>query len=336
MQTVNGPIQDPENLLGQRISDLGLRLAGSRVERSVERLQRELARRKIAAWKPSFYLTDEWGCPSGQPVIGIPFYLADKRLAAIERQFNDLEDEPEIMKYLRHEAGHAYGYAYRLHITPEWREIFGSYRRAYRDHYRPKPFSKSFVRHIAGWYAQKHPDEDFAESFAVWLTPGSEWRKRYRNWPAIKKLKYVDRIVRANREVDPLRKRGQTDITVDEMEITLGEFYQQQSEENATAVDVEMHADLPDIFLRHRRRKNLRPAEQVVLENRELLIDKIEYWTGVRRPVIRALVESMARHCSELKLNAELGKDSQYLVELATYGTTLAMNYLTRGRFEQA
>jgi hypothetical protein len=334
MNGIDDPIKDPGNLLERRICDLGLTLAGSRVEKFLDRLRRELARKKITRWQPSFYLTDEWGCPSGQPIIGVPFYLADSRLAAINRQVDDLEDDREIMMFLRHEAGHAYNYAYRLYTTPEWREQFGPWRRPYRDHYRPHPFSRSFVRHIAGWYAQKHPDEDFAETFAVWLTPGSGWRKRYRDWPAIRKLKYVDSQIKQNREVDPLRKRGLTDITVDEMDITVGEFYRQQAEQNATAVEVEMQADLPNIFVPHRRRKRLRSAFDVVTENRELLIDKIEHWTGVRRPVVVGLVETMARHCRDLNLYAEIGKEPEYLVELATYCTTLAMNYLTRGRFE--
>lgn len=329
-------LQDPHGLLDKPISELGLKLEGSRVERLAQRLLRELERKGIRRWKPSFYLTDEWGCPSGQPIIGIPFYLADSRVAAVERQVNDLEDDRESMMYLRHEAGHAYNYAYRLYATPEWRERFGPYRRPYRDHYRPQPFSKSFVRHIAGWYAQKHPDEDFAETFAVWLTPGSRWKRRYRDWPALRKLQYVNDTMRRLGDEDPQRKRGQPDITVADMNFTLAEFYRQQAEENAAAVDVEMQGDLPDIFLRRNRRKRVRAAADVVAENREVLTDKIEYWTGVSRPVVRALVETMIRYCRELDLQAEVGKESRYLVELAAYGTTLAMNFLTRGRFEQA
>ena len=336
MQPPDQNLTDPHGLLGRRICDLGLRLEGSRVEKLVGRLHRELARKGLARWKPQVYLTDEWGCPSGQPIIGVPFYLADPHVAALERQINDLEDPGEMMMYLRHEAGHAFNYAYRLYATPDWRETFGPYRRPYRDHYRPMPFSRSYVRHIAGWYAQKHPDEDFAETFAVWLTPGSGWRKRYRSWPALKKLRFVDDAVRRLRDADPVRKRGLPDITLDDMDFTLGEFYRQQAERNSAAVEVEMHADLPDIFLRHARRRKVRPAADLVGENRELLTDKIEYWTGVSRAVVRALVEAMARNCRELNLHAEVGKESRYLVELATYGTTLAMNYLTRGRFEQA
>ena len=129
--------------------------------------------------------------------------------------------------YLRHEAGHAFNYAYRLYRTPEWRDLFGPFRRPYRDDYHPVPFSRRFVRHIAGWYAQKHPDEDFAETFAVWLTPRSQWRKRYKGWGALAKLRYVDRMARRFRDTEPLRKRGQTDVTVEEMETTVEQFYEQ-------------------------------------------------------------------------------------------------------------
>jgi hypothetical protein len=112
---------DVRELLGKRISQLGLRLEGSPVERFVHQLQRELERKGLRRFKPVCYLTDEWGCPDGQPVIGIPFYLADPSLARLERAMNDLEDEQQIMMYLRHEAGHAFNYAYRLYATPEWR-----------------------------------------------------------------------------------------------------------------------------------------------------------------------------------------------------------------------
>ena len=203
------------------------------MERFVQQLYRELETQK-AAQVPSrlAYLSDEWGCPSGEPVIGIPFYLARPGLALLEKERNDLEDSREIMMYLRHEAGHAFNYAYRLHRTPQWKELFGSFRRPYHDNYRPVPFSKDFVRHMAGWYAQKHPDEDFAETFAVWLTPRSGWRKKYRGWGAMAKLRYMDRIAKELGNIDPLRRRGHPDITVDEMESTVAEFYQRSDGRN--------------------------------------------------------------------------------------------------------
>ena len=220
-------LDDNQELLSRPIRELGLKLEGSPVERFVEQLYRELEAKGLTKFRPACYLTDEWGCPSGEPIIGIPFYLANAALAQLEKQAHDLEDAREIMMYLRHEAGHAFTYAYKVHNKPEWKQIFGPFRRPYRDNYRPAPFSRDYVRHLPGWYAQKHPDEDFAETFAVWLTPRSNWRKRYRGWGAMEKLQYLDRLARKLGKSDPARRRGQTDITVDDMETTVAEFYHQ-------------------------------------------------------------------------------------------------------------
>jgi len=327
---------DIRDLLGKRISQLGLRLEGSPVERFVQQLYRELERKGLRRFRPLCYLTDEWGCPDGQPVIGIPFYLADPQLARLERAMNDLEDSREIMMYLRHEAGHAFNYSYRLYVTPEWRRLFGPYNRRYRDHYRPVPFSRKHVRHLAGWYAQKHPDEDFAETFAVWLTPRSNWRKKYREWSALQKLRYVDRVARHARGHDPAVPTGDVDITVEDMKVTVEQHYKRFKKYNGAGVNVALESDLVDLFIPPgRRRRNLRPAAEMLEEHRMLLTDKITYWTGVKRPVVRALVERIIRTCREHSLSSIAGREETYLVELTAYGTTLAMNYLTRGRFIQ-
>ena len=321
-------------MLGKRISQLGLRIEGSPVERFVHQLYRELDRKGLKIFRPVCYLTDEWGCPDGQPVIGIPFYLADPKLARLEREMNDLEDAREIMMYLRHEAGHAFNYAYRLFATPEWRKRFGPFNRRYRDFYRPVPFSRRFVRHIAGWYAQKHPDEDFAESFAVWLTPRSNWRVKYKQWPAIHKLRYVSQVARRVGSQPPVLSTGDFDITVEDMKLTVEQYYRRLMRHNGAAVNVALESDLIDLFVAQgRRRKRVRPAWEMLEEHRTLLTDKITYWTGVKRPVVRALVERIIRTCREHQLYAVSGREPGYLVELTAYGTTLAMNYLTRGKF---
>lgn len=324
-------------LLRQRISQLGLKLEGSAVERFVQRLYRELEKKGLKKFRPACYLTDEWGCPSGQPVIGIPFYLADPRLAGLEKAMNDLEDEREIMRYMRHEAGHAFNYAWRLYVTPEWRKLFGPWNRRYRDTYRPIPFSRKYVRHLAGWYAQKHPDDDFAETFAVWMTPRSNWRRRYATWPAIRKLQYVDRVARQTRLADPPVSGGEFDVTVSDMKLTLEQFYRRLRRQNRAAVTLMLDADLGDIFLKKNpRRKRVRPAADLIEMNRLSLVEKITYWTGVRRPVVKELVEQMAAACRRLELAADPRHEARYLVEVTAFGTTLAMNYLTRGRFEHA
>jgi len=325
---------DVQEILNKPICELGLSLEGSPLERFIQQLYRECERKGLKHFRPPFYLTDEWGCPSGEPVIGIPFYLANPQLSRLEKEMNDLEDGREVMMYMRHEAGHAFNYAYELYKTPEWRELFGSFRRAYRDNYRPVPFSRNFVRHMAGWYAQKHPDEDFAETFAVWLTPGSGWRERYRGWPAMTKLKYMDRIARELADKPPPRANGDTDITVSEMETTVGDFYQQMLSKEVSLSDLALDSDLVDIFTASRRkRKGVRDAAEFLREHRKVLVDKVTYWSGVQRPVVKKLVESILARVGELKLRVEIAREPEHLAEVTVYATALAMNFLTRGRF---
>jgi hypothetical protein len=327
---------DIQDILAKPIKELGLKVEGSPLERYVQKLYRELEGKGIRKFRPLCYLSDEWGCPSGEPVIGIPFYLANPKLARLEKEMNDLEDEREILMYLRHEAGHAFNYAYELYKTPEWRDLFGPFRRPYRDDYRPIPFSRRFVRHIAGWYAQKHPDEDFAETFAVWLTPRSQWRRKYKGWGALAKLRYVDRMARLHRDIDPVRRQGRTDITVDEMDTTVADFYQRMLAERRSPEELALDTDLADIFpASQRRHKNVRPAADLIRENRKAIVDKVAYWTGVGRPRVKDLVEAIGTRVGELHLHADTKREREHLTELTAYATALAMNYVTRGKFVQ-
>ncbi|HVR44176.1 MAG TPA: putative zinc-binding metallopeptidase [Thermoanaerobaculia bacterium] len=323
-------------LLLKPIRDLGLKIEGSPVERHIQRLYGELERKGLKEFRPAFYLTDQWGCPDEEPVIGVPFYLVNPEVASLERAINDLESEREIMMYMRHETGHAFNYAYELYKSDEWRELFGPFRRAYIDEYRPIPFSKKYVRHIAGWYAQKHPDEDFAETFAVWLTPGANWKKRYAGWGALRKLQYVDRIAAEVGELPPLKATGEIDYTVEDLAESLAEFYRENTPDEREAIaDLALDSDLEDLFLAPEpgREGELRPASKLVAENRKAIVDKITYWTGVRRSVVKILVEEMEKRVGELGLVVDPQRESATLVELTAYATTLAMNYLTRGRF---
>jgi ketosteroid isomerase-like protein len=324
-----------QELLNRPIRELGLKLEGSPVQRFVEQLYRELEAKGLSKFRPVCYLTDEWGCPSGEPVIGIPFYLAHAELAQLEKENRDLEDTREIMMYLRHEAGHAFTYAYKLHAIAEWRQLFGPFRRPYRDNYRPVPFSRDYVRHLPGWYAQKHPDEDFAETFAVWLTPRSNWRKRYRGWGAIAKLRYLDRLARQLGKTDPPRRRGQTDITADEMEMTVADFYHQTPREEVSIKDLTPETDLREIFRVSKRRKAAQPAKEFLHRHRKAIIDKAAHWTGAQRPLIRNLIDSIEKQAEQLDLRVDQKQESEHLAEITAYVTALVMTYVTKGKFIQ-
>jgi hypothetical protein len=327
--------EQAQSLLNARVCDLGLAIEGSRVEKFVQQLYRELEQKKIFKFRPACYLTDEWGCPSGEPVIGIPFYLARPDLAQIEKENNDLESDREIMMYLRHEAGHAFNYAYKLHRTPEWKQLFGPYRRPYRENYRPVLFSKDYVRYLPGWYAQKHPDEDFAETFAVWMTPRSGWRKKYRGWGAMAKLRYMDRIARELGNADPLRKRGDPDITAAEMEMTVGDFYR-GSTEQIPLLDVMQDGDLAGIFDASKKSKNARQAETFLREHRKSIVDHIARWTAMQRPMVRKFMEALEQRSAQLGLMVDTRKEAERLSEFTVFATTLVMNHLARSRAFQA
>jgi hypothetical protein len=333
MQSFEQTPPEARELLPRRIRDLGLRLEGSMLEKYVQQLHAELAAKGLERFRPAVYLSDEWACPDREPIIGAPFYLADPKVAALERAVNDLEDEREILMYLRHEAGHAFNYAYMLYETKEWLDLFGPFDRPYLDEYKPVPFSRKYVRHIAGWYAQKHPDEDFAETFAVWLTPDSDWQRRYGGWAALKKLKYVDRTAKALATTPPRKalEVATREMPVEEMGSTIEQFYKEHAElpELPDVPD----SELEDIFVR--KGVDLRPASAFLLEHRKAIVDKITYWTGVRRPIVRQLMETIGRRARELELCVERTREQQTLIEVVAFATTLAMNYLTRGGFTE-
>jgi hypothetical protein len=213
-------------LLARQTPALSLTVAGSRVERLVTRLDDELGARGIA-FRPPVYLSDEWGCPDGSPIIGVPFYLADARLERIEEEHSgSVESDEEAMRYLRHEAGHAMNYAFRIHDRPDFESVFGDYARPYREHYATNPMSRDHVRHILGWYAQKHPDEDFAEPFAVWLTPDLDWRTEYADWPALRKIEWLDALMTSIADqVTATPPVTDEDMPVEAMHWTVGEHY---------------------------------------------------------------------------------------------------------------
>src|SRR6185312_4950014 len=199
-----------EQLLGMRLCDLGLAVETSRLAPHVRRLYRELEARGIG-FKPHAWLSEEWFSPDGVPGIAIPFYLAHPRLERLERRvMREVEggNSRWLMRILRHEAGHALDNAYRLRRRRRWREVFGPASLPYPHRYRARPGSRRYVHHLGEWYAQSHPTEDFAETFAVWLKPNSDWRRTYIGWPAFHKLSLVDELMTSIRgRSAPVRNR---------------------------------------------------------------------------------------------------------------------------------
>jgi len=323
-------------LFNTRICDLRLEIEGSPVEPYVHRLYRELSAKKLR-FCPQVYATDCWGCPDRVPVIGVPFYLADKRLSRIEaEQSGDLEDAQLIMMLLRHEAGHAINYAYRLFKNPEWSEVFGPFSRPYRDHFRPNPFSRQFVRHIVHHrhgrtYAQKHPDEDFAETFAVWLTPRSAWRQQYRNWPALRKLKYVDNLMKSLRDQEPKCTRGQLCTPASEMQMVLAEYYGQRAQRYRTAAQGYVDDKLREVFPTVRGR-SLVPATELLRKHKPQFLSRITRWSGLDERAAETLFAKLENRAHVLEMNFRRGELAAKIMDVTALATSLAMDFAYTGR----
>ena len=313
-------------LLSRKINELALRIRGTHLETLIAQLYRELDQAGIT-FKPETYLADEWGCPDDVPVIGIPFYLADPALCRLEGQLTGIaaESDAEVMMYLRHETGHALNYAYRLHTLPKWQQMFGLMSQPYQEEYRPVPFSTRYVRHVPGWYGQKHPDEDFAETFAVWLTPGSNWRERYADTPALAKLRYVDGLMRQYSQQPPRVHTGALDTPVEEMDMSLAEWYATPGSTYRdrctlpTLLDQDLRTVFPDA--------EGEPAAELVRAQRGQLIQDLYGWTGVNRHLLGALCDELLERVQALGLKVAPQQSTVRLVSLAILMTTLVMNY---------
>ena len=318
-------------LLERRISDLGLSVAGTPVEPLVEQLYSELAAKGLH-FRPLVFLTDEWGCPSDTPIIGVPFYLADPRLRRLEAEFaGDVESEIDSMRFLRHEAGHAYNYAYRLYDLADWRQIFGPYSRPYRDRFRVDPFSRDYVRHILGWYAQKHPDEDFAESFAVWLTPGCDWAAEYAGWPALAKLQYVDRLAGEIADTVPdAPLPTPDDLPVEHLHHTVAHHYAMAEPAFPLEDPTHFDGDLRNIFGTREESPEGESAAVFLARHHREIVTRIAYWTGESAQSVRAFADHLRARADALQLVVR-GLDASTLIELTAFGTAVIMNVRHQG-----
>ena len=324
-----------EELLKVSLSDLPVRIEGAWLEDCIKRLYKELAAKGIR-FKPACYLTDEWLTPDGEPVVGIPFFLAHPALRKLEKKMmREVEGGTRdwCLKLLRHEAGHGLNYAYKLYRRQKWKKVFGKFSSDYPETYRFRPYSKSFVKHLENYYAQYHPDEDFAETFAVWLTPKSDWQARYKGWKALDKLQYVDELMEDIRDREPLVRKGKKYWQVSSLRTTLKNYYKKKRHFYAEEF-LDFHdRNLQRIFSRKEsKRSNVSAAAALIGKYRKDLLNNVSAWTGEKKYIIDALLETIMDRCRERKL-AVAEPEEVAVLKIATYVTTLIMNYIHTGRF---
>jgi hypothetical protein len=336
------PTFQEAHLDSRPIRDLGLRIAGTRLEPVIAEFEAELERAGVRRVRPRFYLSTEWGVPFATVAIAIPFYLANPELTALHAErtaFVEGSGRADLLRYLRHEMGHVVSYAYRLYEAEDWVDRFGPMTRPYREEYRPEPFSRRYVRHLPGWYAQKHPDEDWAETFAVWLTPGLDWRAEYAGWPIVlDKLEYCDRVMAELRDRDPLVTDDELDEDVGEIDSTLAQFYGLEGEGEGDfppGLDGALRAIFEDLG----RWEDLstdaprQPAADLIRRLARDLPADIYRWTGHFPERTRALLAHLARRAEALLQVYPADREQPAVSSLSILVTALAMNHVHTGSY---
>jgi hypothetical protein len=294
-----------EELLGLRLCDLKLKIRGTELEPAIARLYRELALRDIR-FRPHCWLAQEWFSPDGIPGIAIPFYLAHPRLMRLERRFmREVEggNRNWLMRILRHEAGHAIDTAYRLRRRARWRAVFGPASLPYPDAYRPRPGSRRFVQHLGAWYAQAHPTEDFAETFAVWLKPHSSWRREYQGWPAYAKLEFIDTLTEEIGHQRPLVADRSTIEDVKRETRTLREHYEQRLEQQRLPRRSGADELLLKIFTAAPRGRALPKAASVLRDLRHVLRQRVVGSGAFSEYLVHQVLRLMIERCEALNLH---------------------------------
>lgn len=320
-------------LLGVRLCDLGVRIEGTWVAQCVAELEHDLDRRGMR-FRPHVWLSTDWFTPSGVPGIAIPFYLAHPKLMRLERsQMLEVEGgtHESCLKILRHECGHALQHAYRLQLRPAWRRVFGSPTRKYPEQYRPNPASRRYVQHLRMYYAQSHPVEDFAETFAVWLQPRSVWRKRYADWPALRKLEYVDRLMGEIAGVTPPVRNRRREESLPTQRMTLGEYYEQKRDQYSLEHPDVFDRDLRRLFTDDPARRRAELASRFLRRNRADIRRLVSRWTGEYQFTVDQVLADMIGRCQELKLRA-VGSERRLRLDAAIMLTVNTMNFLHTNR----
>jgi hypothetical protein len=319
-----------EELLQVRLKDLGVSVEGTWLEDCLLTLHDELAQAGIPL-RPHAWISSEWFSPENTPGIAIPFYLAHPRLMRLERKMIiDVEGGTwaECMAILRHEAGHVVQHAYALYRRRAWQRLFGPTSRRYPRYYRPNPASRHYVQHLRLWYAQSHPDEDFAETFAVWLRPRSHWRARYAGWPALKKLEYVDALMTEIAGQKPVLRGRERVEPLSQLSETLGEHYKKKQALYAFDAAKTYDRDLRRLFSADPgRRRFSQAASSFIRRHRARVRKLVAQWTGEYQLTIDAVLDDMIARCRELDLRA-LGPEQKLVMDFTVLLTAKTMHAL--------
>ncbi|MDH4198727.1 MAG: putative zinc-binding metallopeptidase [Candidatus Aminicenantes bacterium] len=323
------------------VNRLGLDLKSSLLQQPIDRLLARIKRRGVML-KPHFYFGEDWGCVKGTANIEIGFYDADALLKELNKENRGWLNDARVIDYLlRHETGHAFCYAHRLYKNKEFRSVFGVKGKFFdtypaTDRFKPHPWSRDFVNPNRDHYAQKHPDEDFAETFSVWLSLPAGWKKAYRRKRrALGKLEYVTRLVRHYGDKPALVPPNPKDLDepAEDIKATVAEILSAPLSRYRAKATGYIDPMLRKIGHYRSRQvgSGMVPLADVIGAHRKFIIEALVRTTRVTTAQASSLTGKMLSRSKAMHLYIPLSAKDKKLIDVVTLATTLAVRFAMKG-----
>lgn len=335
-------------ILTTPINKLGLTFKGTIVEEAIRRVREDLVRVGITQLNPTFYISNAYGCVAGTTNIGIGFYDCSELLRDLNKEIRGWRNDPaDILQIIRHEIGHAFCYAYKLYRSKEFRHQFnvqGHFFNTYpNDHavQKPNPWSADFVNPAGDFYAQSHPDEDFAETFSVWITPEVDWRAQFRaKHGALRKLSYVERSARtfgrkekqltnggSNTLDQPLEQLSMPPAQLLAAKPPLMNTYRRHATGYVDGDLRELFQGPPRVLPLKRFRREYQRASRFLLAYKRLLVNRVSHWVAVDEIIASDLLDKLVLRSRALERYVKIADTEKKLIEVTTYLAVVCRNY---------
>ncbi len=311
----------------------------------------DLKRARIKYLEPQYYLSTGYGTVAGTTTIALGFYDCNDVLQEINHELRGFRyTRDEIINIIRHEVGHAFAYGYKLYRRKDFRQVFkvkGNYFNTYplTDRYveRANPWSRDFVNPGGDYYAQKHPDDDFAETFMVWLMPRYNWRRAYRRYPgALRKLEFVDKLVSEVRRTEPLIDQSPNLYEpLDDFRETLARFYRLRTtrayRKRATGY---IDPDLIDMFWRpaptrgkRKREQDYVHADNFIRKHKRDIAAQVSRWSEVDPRVVQDFLDKCRARAHALDLWVRKETREKKVIEFTSYVSYRCGLYASNERY---
>lgn len=274
-------------------------------QKEILRLKQRLRAYNIS-WRPHIWFADEWFSPNGIGGFALPLSLGHKKLITLEKKYlGHLEgtSSKEFFKLACHETGHALDNAYKLRLSKGRQKIFGKTSQHYPKSYIPNPNRNDHVHFLGDFYAQAHPDEDWAETVGFLLYNNKSWNKNYLNTYAWQKLCFAHALLNQLQHKTPKLTRHLKPYHVQNDERTFLQYLEDKSHQlkpnKKPFFLTEKHVQIIKSQKPSKLSNHAVITNRLISKNKNLLISKIEKNTNISPWYIEKGLLTLKKECKE-------------------------------------